>query len=53
MEVGRYVVEHCAGSVAYDSLPSRYTRAMQMGRDSAERLVRVLEGDVKRGVCPD
>ena len=53
MRVGKYVVEHCRQTQAYDSLPARYTRALEMGRDSAERLVRGLERDIKLGVCPE
>ena len=53
MKIGEYVMEHCRETESYDSLPARYTRAMEMGRDSAERLVRGLEQDIKRGVCPE
>lgn len=53
MKVCKYVVEHCGESEAYDSLPARYTRALEMGRDSAERLVRGLEREMERGLCPE
>lgn len=53
MEVGRYVSEHCAGSVAYDSLPVRYTRALDVGKDSADLFLRGLEEQIWRGKCPE
>lgn len=53
MEVGRYVSEHCAGSVAYDSLPVRYTRALDVGKDSADLFLRGLEEQIGRGKCPE
>lgn len=53
LQVARYVSEHCAGSVAYDSLPSRYTRALEMGRDSVRRFLEGLEQQIGQGKCPE
>lgn len=53
MEIAHYVAGNCAGSVVYDSLPVRYTRALSVSNDSADRFLTVMQGYVERRECPE
>ena len=53
MKVSKYISEKCPNSMAYDSLPSQYMRALDIGRDSAENLVFKLEGYMRHRECPE
>lgn len=53
MNLGPYIIEHCRNSIMYDSLPGRYVRALEISRDSAEKLIIKLEGYKARKECPE